>query len=191
MKRPVHIPVISKSDLIAMAGPGSVLHSLKPAKSQRRRGEPEHDAQVRLFELLDESDDLDVANAVSIIHAIPQFTDRMQGWRQAKMGERYKAEGQRKGMPDVHVPVSRGFGPQHDMVVYHSLYVEMKFESYPSDDQIAMFRALADAGNAVVVVRFSDVDRLASHAFTTIKRYLNSRVDFTEFAHPKHIYLPI
>lgn len=50
---------------------------------------------------------------LNAIYAIPN-----QGKRSYQTGGRFKSEGLKKGMPDVHLPVARR--------MYHSLYVEFK-----------------------------------------------------------------
>ncbi len=192
MKRSVHVATITRAQLAAIrrqnegrAGPGSVLHKLKP---KVKRGEPEHDAQVRLFELLDgETVPLVISAYRSIIHAVPQYVGVS-----VPLAKRYKAEGQRAGMPDVHVPVpsmASAWSKRYASPIA-SLYVELKVGAYPSEDQRRVFRMLANAGNAVIVVKNPDVETLAGNAFNAIVRYLDGRSDFIEHAHPKFIYLP-
>lgn len=193
MRKSVHTPVVSKADLVRIVPPDKLgPNSPLLEKARKKRTNPEHDAQVRLFEKLDESDDHKIIRYRPVIHAIPQFVGADESWRSKKHGGRYKAEGQRPGMPDAHVPVPVGIGGwgAYDSIVVASLYVELKFESYPSESQREMFRMLADAGNAVVVIRFPSVEDLALRAYDAIREYLYGNRNFTRYSHEKFTYLP-
>lgn len=52
-----------------------------------------------------------------LLHAIPNFAGRL-GKLTALHGARLKAEGRKKGVPDISLPVPRG--------TYHGLYIELK-----------------------------------------------------------------
>ncbi len=194
MKHGKAIVVKNQAELAEMGielGPNSPLR----AKPQRRKRNLEHQAQVRLFEkIADASADPRGAERwlygfMDIVHAVPQFTDRRQDWRSKQKGKDYKAEGQKSGIPDVHVPVMRYFGAQHDHVVA-SLYVELKCEAYPSETQRTVMQRLALEGNAALVIKNPDPEQLAEEAYVTIIRYLSGQWNFREYAHPKFSYIP-
>ena len=113
-----------------------------PIKSGRgptrkaRNGQPEHDEQVALFQW---------AEAESFRHpelhwlfAVPNFAGRL-GNATARHGAFLRAEGRKKGVPDVFFPVPRG--------VYHGLVIEMKIKpNRPNDDQRQWLTALEGYG---------------------------------------------
>ena len=67
------------------------------------------------------------------------------GKRSKTEAARFKAEGVKPGMPDVHLPTARG--------KYHSLYIEMKRQrgGRLSQDQKDRIDELREEGNKVVV----------------------------------------
>lgn len=78
---------------------------------------------------------------LALLHAIPNG-----GWRHPAVGAAMKRQGVLAGMPDVHLPVSRGG--------YHSLYVELKRIGCGNDlsrEQKEVIGALRVVGNAVHV----------------------------------------
>lgn len=120
-------------------------------KSQRKRpSDNEHRIQcacVKLFRYL--YPDL-------LIYAIPNG-----GQRNAIVASKLKAEGVVSGVPDLHIPVSRG--------EYHSLYVEMKNgkKGVLSDNQKRVISFLRSQGNKVVVCHsVEEFDK-------EVKEYLN------------------
>lgn len=75
------------------------------------------------------------------VYAIPNG-----GFRAKKTAATMKAEGVKKGIPDIHCFVARA--------PYHSLYVEMKTETGDlSEDQELVIQALREEGHKVVVCR--------------------------------------
>ena len=86
--------------------------------------------------------------AIRLMYHIPN-----EGARSAATGARMRAEGLRRGVPDICLPVARG--------PYHALYIELKRRAGGrlSDDQRAWIDALNDAGNRAVVCRGWDEAR--------------------------------
>lgn len=75
------------------------------------------------------------------VYAIPNG-----GYRNKKTGGILKAEGVKKGVPDIHCFVAKA--------PYHSLYIEMKTETGElSDSQEMVIEMLREAGHKVVVCR--------------------------------------
>jgi len=78
---------------------------------------------------------------LALLYAIPNGGDRHK-----VVAGKLKAEGVRRGVPDLHLPVSRG--------EYHSLYIEMKTCSGRlSAEQRNRRELLVNEGNAYVVCR--------------------------------------
>ncbi len=76
---------------------------------------------------------------LELLHAIP-----MGGARHPATGKKLKAEGARKGVPDLCLPVAR-----HD---YHGLYIEMKVKGrYPTKEQKWWLDKLTEQGYQAVV----------------------------------------
>lgn len=80
----------------------------------------------------------------ALLYAIPNGGDRSMS-----VGAAMKAEGVKKGVPDMHYPVP---------VMWHSLYIELKTPGRErtkngglSDDQVKWARRLRKQGHAVVV----------------------------------------
>ena len=97
----------------------------------------EHDEQAALFgwALLQ----ADVYPPLRLLHAIPNG-----GHRHKAVAAKMHAEGVKRGVPDICLPVARGD--------YHGLYIEMKFgRSRPSDEQLGWLEALAGQGYKTAV----------------------------------------
>lgn len=162
-------------------------------KPRRASADLEHRAQRRLFEV--EIPDAmtrwpEYERELSAVYAIPVFNASTKGPKAKMVGARMKAEGQKAGSPDVHVPVPKIVNvPGVGSYVYGSLYLELKAEHYPNDAQRERFPLLAYCRNAVVTVREPDEIELAGKAITTIVRYLRGRADFYEFGHNRFTYV--
>ena len=82
-----------------------------------------------------------------------------EGKRSLAMGARMKAEGLRKGVPDIHLPVARNG--------YHGLFIEMKRKGgRPEEEQIAWLNELRKNGHVAEVCYGTD------DAIQVIIRYL-------------------
>jgi hypothetical protein len=82
-----------------------------PASSTAKRGQPEHDEQVALFRWAEmQSGGIP---ELALLFAIPNGGDRHPA-----VAAKLKAEGVKKGVPDICLPVARRG--------YHALYIEMK-----------------------------------------------------------------
>jgi hypothetical protein len=82
---------------------------------------------------------------LDLIYAIPNQGGA--GYGAMRRGKKLKEEGARSGLPDLHLPISRG--------CYLSLYVEMKDVKGGrlSPNQLDWFEKLEKAGNAVVLAK--------------------------------------
>lgn len=97
----------------------------------------EHGEQSALFDwaLMMESQHPELR----LMYAIPNG-----GHRRIAVAMKLKAEGVKKGVPDVHLPCARGR--------WHGLYIEMKVKpNHPTDEQQVMMEALNEQGYAAVV----------------------------------------
>jgi hypothetical protein len=210
-RKPVHQITMSRQELAALSRPrGALAAPLSAAqleeklarereemrrliagegpKAKRERKDLEHSAQRRLYETLlpsAESRYPEHAHMLRAVYAIPVFNANLSGAKAAIIGARFKAEGQKAGSPDNHVPVPMLIGG----VVYGSLYLELKAESYPNAAQRERFPQLAACGNAVVTIREAEPKELAEQALWTIVRYLMGKADFHTFGHPSHTYV--
>ena len=78
---------------------------------------------------------------LALLHAIPNG-----GWRHPATGKKLKAEGLKRGVPDLCLPVAR-----HG---YHGLYIEMKAKGrYPSKEQKWWLERLTEQGYHAVVCK--------------------------------------
>lgn len=94
---------------------------------------------------------------LALLYAIPNG-----GHRHKATAARLKAEGVKRGVPDVCLPISRG-----DM---HGLYIELKAErGRPTPEQLGWIRALRRQGYAACVCRGWEQAR------TAIENYLAGR----------------
>jgi hypothetical protein len=92
----------------------------------------EHDEQVALFQWAATA--LKMMPEVGLLHAIPNG-----GHRHPAVAKRLKAEGVKRGVPDLCLPIPRG--------PYHGMYIEMKAgENKPTAEQLAWFSALSALG---------------------------------------------
>ncbi len=118
-----------------------------------KRGSPEHDEQVALFRWADMQ--IGIIPELDLLYAIPNG-----GARHKAVAGKMKAEGQRKGVPDIHLPVARGR--------YHSLYIEMKAPGgRVKPEQLEWHTKLQAQGNLV------EVHRSWERARDAILYYLN------------------
>lgn len=91
-----------------------------------------------------------------LFHHIPNG-----GWRGMQAGMRFKSLGVRSGVPDISIPIKRGY--------YHGLWLEIKDgkKGVVSDNQKEWHARLTEAGHFVAVIR------TAEEGIETIKWYLN------------------
>ncbi len=117
-------PVVRQGDLLDMQA-----EVLKP---KRRRGHCEHREAVSLMQMV-RSHERDCPD-LELLYAVPNGGDR----RKATAGK-MKAEGQRAGVPDYALPVSRG--------AFHGLYIELKTPTgAPSREQRRWLQRLREQG---------------------------------------------
>jgi hypothetical protein len=91
---------------------------------------------------------------IALLHAIPNGD-----WRGPSVAQKLKAEGVKRGIPDLCLPVPRGG--------YHGLYIELKKgRGVVSPEQWAVMRELDSHGYLVRI--FND----AHHALFFIRQYL-------------------
>lgn len=126
------------------------LHKLWDKKNKGKAASSEHDLQVECLRWLR------YAHPGILCYAIPNG-----GYRTITTARAMRSEGQKPGMPDLHIPIARGG--------YHSLYIEMKNGKAGrlSDAQKEMHTILQDYGNKVVVCRNT------KEFINTINEYLN------------------
>ena len=100
----------------------------------------EHVEQVRLFTWAHYA--RGTHPALSLLYAIPNG-----GARHPVVAAKLKAEGVKRGVPDICLPVARG--------KWHGLYIELKRQrgTRPSDDQIMWIASLSNAGYRAVWCR--------------------------------------
>ena len=102
----------------------------------------EHDEQVTVIEWANLS--LGKYPALKLLYAIPNG-----GARGKAVAGKLKAEGVKKSIPDLCLPVACGG--------YHALYIEMKsLIGKPSKDQLTLHEELRTYGNKVVVCQGAD-----------------------------------
>ena len=117
----------------------------------------EHAEQAALFLCANSGAALDEFPELEYMHAVPNG-----GARDARVGARMKAEGVKRGVPDVFLDVARG--------PYHGLRIEMKYgKNKPTKEQIEYMHFLAGQGYRVHV-RYS-----AAAAQAAIEDYLRLR----------------
>lgn len=106
---------------------------------------------------------------LALLYAIPNFAGRL-GHATARHGARLKAEGRKRGVPDLCLPVPRGI--DHTSV-YHGLYVELKRQrgGTVSPEQKQWHAALREQGYRV------EVCKGAAAAIDTITRYLTHALE--------------
>lgn len=128
---------------------------------RRSTGPSEHQIQATFFELVE----LHKASrpALALLHAIPNG-----GARHAVVGAKLRAEGVRRGVPDVHLPVARG--------AFIGLWIEFKRPGErPTDPQRAWFSALRGHGHRVVVCEDPEI------AIREVLDYLNEPSSFPRY----------
>lgn len=130
-----------------------------------KRSQPEHDAQAALFrEVLARVGQFP---ALALLYAIPNG-----GERNVIVAARMKAEGVRKGMLDMCLPVSRMVSHGGTFHTAHALYIEMKAgQNYATPDQRAWATALMQHDNAVAFCWS------AEEAFCTLLDYIAGRFE--------------
>lgn len=138
--------VMSPADiraLAAKAGPDSVLHELVKKMPRAKSRDLEHIEQVKLFEWAKDTEEK--IPALKLLFAIPNFAGRL-GKKTVRHGARLKAEGRRRGVPDLMLAVSRND--------YHGLFIELKsLEGSPTKEQIQWLVALQSQGYCAEVCR--------------------------------------
>lgn len=214
-RKPVHQITMSRQELAALSRPrGALAAPLSAAqleeklareredmrrliagegpKARREMKNTEHKAQKRLYqELLPaaESRYPPLEHKLRAVYAIPvynaNYADEEMAKRAVINASRMKAEGQKAGSPDNHVPVPMLING----VVYGSLFLELKAESYPNEAQRARFPQLALCGNAVVTIKDPDPVTLADKALSAIVSYLLGGGGFHLHGHPSHTYV--
>lgn len=105
---------------------------------------------------------------LGLLYAIPNG-----GERNVIVAARMKAEGVRKGMLDMCLPVSRMVRDSHGhLYTAHALYIEMKAgDNRATGDQRAWATALMQHGNAVAFCWSAD------SAFNTLTDYIAGRFE--------------
>ena len=112
------------------------LHKLWDKKNKGKAASSEHDLQVECLRWLR------YAHPGVLCYAIPNG-----GYRTITTARAMRAEGQKAGMPDLHIPIGRG--------EYLSLYIEMKNGKAGrlSEAQKEMHETLRKYRNKVVICR--------------------------------------
>lgn len=118
----------------------------------------EHSEQVAIFDwarLMEE-----YCPELALLHAIPSG-----GHRHKSVGAYMKAEGTKRGVPDLCLPIPRGN--------YHGMYIEIKIgKNKPTKEQREWLAALAEQGYRV------DVQYGADNAIKAICEYLGVEARF-------------
>ncbi|MCC8379120.1 VRR-NUC domain-containing protein [Xenorhabdus sp. PB30.3] len=105
-------------------------------KPELLKGNHEHYAQVRFFHHCE----MNAPDIYKRLHSTPNG-----GLRHKKTGEHLRAEGQRKGYPDVSLDLARG--------CYHGMRLEFKHgANKPSEEQKQWLNTLSEDGFYCVVV---------------------------------------
>lgn len=117
----------------------------------------EHVEQVRLFAWATYAQGK--YPALSLLYAIPNG-----GARHPVVAAKLKAEGVKRGVPDVCLPVPRGS--------YHGLYIELKRQrgTRPSGDQIMWIASLSHAGYRAIWCRGWETARDEILAYLALPR---------------------
>ncbi len=123
--------------------------------TKQKRRQPEHDAQVALFERV--ARHIDLIPDLSMMFAIPNG-----GYRHKATAVKMKAEGVRAGVPDICLPVPN---KRH-----HGLFIEMKSKvGRASPDQKSWMQGLRDRGYLCAICRSED------DAWEVLIEYLSNR----------------
>jgi hypothetical protein len=145
------IEVGENSPLLKSAGSGS----------RGKRQDLEHPEQVALFAWANDPATLALHPELDALYAIPNWF----GQRTAQQGMRAKAEGRRKGMLDVCLPVSRRLV---DGKLYGACYIELKsLNGSVREAQQEWIQRLRARGN------FADVAHSAGAAQALLLFYLS------------------
>ena len=121
----------------------------------------EHSEQVALFHRA--ALQQNVYPELKLLYAIPNGTRTTPG-----VAGKMKAEGVKKGVPDICLPCARG--------KYIGLYIEMKAvydsgkKNYPDPEQREWLKALAEQGH------YTTICYSAEEAWTVITAYLEGRL---------------
>lgn len=100
------------------------------AAQKKRRNDPEHQLQVAVVRNFDRR----YPTLAGLLYAIPNG-----GHRNKATAAKMKAEGVRRGVPDLHLPVARGG--------WHGLYVELKvLPNQPTSEQKSWMERLTKQG---------------------------------------------
>lgn len=139
--------VLSRAELRNIAEKSGADSPLRAIAGKGGRAKPrdlEHPEQVKLFEWRFQNET--IYPELRLLYAIPNFSGRGGTQRQRmRDGARLKAEGRRKGMLDICLPIARrGF---------NALYLELKAEGYPSVDQRWWLTHLREERNRAEFVR--------------------------------------
>lgn len=131
-------------------------------KSKAKPRDLEHAEQRMLIEWCDNDITRSIYPELALLYAIPNFSGRM-GNATARHGARLKAEGRRKGVPDLCLPVSRGG--------YHGLYLEMKAAGGSlTREQVDWIAALRGQGYKAVCVKGFAAARFEIVAYLELPR---------------------
>lgn len=119
----------------------------------------EHNEQVELFEWVDDCINLGIHKELIAMFAIPN--ESYGGTRRDIIrGRRLKAEGRKRGVPDIFLAVPKG--------KYHGLFIEMKTtKGVLSRFQKEWIKTLNNNGFLAIVCRSSN------EAIEKIEKYLN------------------
>ena len=116
----------------------------------------EHDEQATLIKEIAKQSEL------CLLYAIPNGARTSMS-----VAKRLKAEGLRRGVPDLNLPVAR--------LGYHSLYIEMKRlkpRGTTSSEQKVWLKALAKEGHLCYVAWGAEA------AWKVLNNYMNSKLQF-------------
>ena len=114
------------------------MHFTPSTRPKLKRRSPEHDMQVSLFKWASLAGKAD--SRLAMLFAIPNG-----GHRDARTAARLRAEGVKRGVPDVFLAVPVG--------KYHGLWLELKAgKNTPSEDQNLWLASLEFQGYACRVV---------------------------------------
>lgn len=133
--------------LAAESGPNSVLRELAAKLPRAKSRDLEHIEQVKLFEWAQEN--VDTWPELRKMFAIPNFTGRMGNNAPAaakRHGAKLKAEGRKRGVPDICLPVARGG--------FHGLFIELKsLEGSATVEQLVWQTDLRAEGYRAEIIR--------------------------------------
>jgi hypothetical protein len=146
---------------VVALGEGSVLLDAGNGQRRRKRQDLEHPQQVALFAWADAADIRARWPELEVLYAIPNWF----GFKTKRQGARAKAEGRRKGMLDVCLPVPRRSA---EGTVFGACYLEMKdVTGAVREAQHVWIQKLRARGN------FADVATSADAAKALLLYYLS------------------